>query len=417
MTDPQPSKRKKTIYRATGSMGIRSIWDWSEKAQDYIQRKTGNRYQAYIQKNGRTYSESFGSILEAGKWRTRLMVDLERMPETSPITFKGLFDVFLEFKKSNVRLTTYESYICLTRHLRKLWPLNVEDINAKTIDAWLREVKSIEYRTREKVRSTRTSYLHEVDLLKLIFGYYKEYINERFENPIRARHIKDSVFDKKRVELNKAKEKIKYISTDDIEVVISTFRGLAESKPKKKIYYVACLLQLRTGMRIGEVFSLNWEDIVWDTSSLVVSKTVQWMRLNKRATTIGDVPKNGKNRTIFLVPDILEELKNLKKFQGRNSGLVFSEDGKSVPAYSSIKHCYDQAMKKANVNHTSTHIMRHSFATHFMETTKDPVALKGILGHSNLRMTDKYAKVTDKSVLDGMRKFEEAISKKKSEKA
>lgn len=65
----------------------------------------------------------------------------------------------------------------------------------------------------------------------------------------------------------------------------------------------------------------------------------------------------------------------------------------------------------AGVNHKSTHIMRHSFATHFMETTKDPIALKGILGHSTMKMTDKYAKVTDRTVFDGMTKFKNAIEK------
>lgn len=173
------------------------------------------------------------------------------------------------------------------------------------------------------------------------------------------------------------------------------------------MYFVACLLQLRTGMRVGEVFSLDWADINWEEGTLLVCKTVQWMRTNKRLSTISDVPKNGRNRTIILLPEVLEQLKELQKFQSRTVGLIFSEDGGSAPAYSSIKHCYDQAMKKANVNHTSTHIMRHSFATHFMETTKDPIALKGILGHSNLRMTDKYAKVTNKTVFEGMKKFEE----------
>ncbi len=55
--------------------------------------------------------------------------------------------------------------------------------------------------------------------------------------------------------------------------------------------------------------------------------------------------------------------------------------------------------------------MRHSFATHFMETTKDPIALKGILGHSTMKMTDKYAKVTDRTIFDGMTKFKNAIEK------
>lgn len=46
-----------------------------------------------------------------------------------------------------------------------------------------------------------------------------------------------------------------------------------------------------------------------------------------------------------------------------------------------------------------------------METTKDPIALKGILGHSTMKITDKYAKVTDRTIFDGMTKFKNAIEK------
>ncbi|MGZ3726417.1 MAG: tyrosine-type recombinase/integrase [Pseudobdellovibrio sp.] len=411
MNHLQPQSKKKTIYRATNEVGIRSIWDWSEKAQNYIQRKSGNRFQAIIEKNSKAYSESFGSLQDALKWRTRLKVDLERIPDAKPMSFSELYNEFLKYKKSYVRLTTFESYVSLTKHIKIFWEYQVEDINSKTIDEWLREVKSTDYREKVKMRSTRFSYLHEIDLLKLIFSYYKEYFNERYENPVRARHVKDCVFDKSRQDRNKAKEHIKYISTDDIEKLIKVYKEQAELKSDKKFFYVACLLQLRTGLRIGEVFSLDWKDINWNEGTLLVCKTVQWMRINKRLSSIGDIPKNGRNRTIHLIPEVLNELRELRNYQARISGLIFSYDGKTIPAYSSVKHSYDYAMKKAEVGYTATHIMRHSFATHFMEATSDPIALKGILGHANLKMTDKYAKVTDKTVYEGMMKFKQAISK------
>ena len=164
-------------------------------------------------------------------------------------------------------------------------------------------------------------------------------------------------------------------------------------------------------MRIGEIFALNWQDINWIDGVLEVNKTIQWMRTNARPSTIGMVPKNGRNRTIILLPEVLEELKELQKYQARITGLIFSEDGVKIPSYSCVQHQYERAMQQAGVNHKSTHIMRHSFATHFMETTKDPIALKGILGHSTLKMTDKYAKVTDRTVFEGMEKFKTAIGK------
>ncbi len=402
---------RKTIYRATNEAGVRSIWNWSDKLQDYVQRKSGNKFQANIEKNGRSFSESFGTIQEAVKWRIRLKIDFDRAPDVRPMTFRNVFNDFYEHKKSTLRVSTLESYKSLTKHFEMFWEVDVQDINSKIIDEWLRLVKSEEYRLKHKVKSVRLSYLHEVDLLSLVFKYYKEYFNERFENPVRERHRKDAIIDRAKYEQKKAKEKIKYIASEDIEKLLVTFSELAKQKPAKKIYFASCLTQLRTGMRIGEIFALSWQDIDWSSGILEINKTVQWMRTNVRPSTISMVPKNGRNRTVVLLPEVLQELRKLQKQQARITGLIFSDDGIKIPSYSCVQHQYERAMRHANVNHKSTHIMRHSFATHFMETTKDPIALKGILGHSTMKMTDKYAKVTDRTIFEGMTKFKNAIEK------
>ncbi len=159
------------------------------------------------------------------------------------------------------------------------------------------------------------------------------------------------------------------------------------------------------------IIALSWQDIDWSNGVLEVNKTIQWMRTNTRPSAISMVPKNGRNRTVVLLPEVLQELRELQMHQARITGFIFSEEGIKIPSYSCVQHQYERAMKHASVNHKSTHIMRHSSATHFMETTKDPIALKGILGHSTMKMTDKYAKVTDRTIFDGMTKFKNAIEK------
>jgi integrase len=204
---------------------------------------------------------------------------------------------------------------------------------------------------------------------------------------------------------------LKFITTTDIEKVIDVFKNYSIIKPQYHFYFVGCLLQLRTGLRIGETYALNWQDIDWQNGYLLVQKTVQWQRTNKRPSQIGDVPKNCKNRTVILLPEVLDALKSLQKSQSRITGLIFSSDGIAIPSYSSIQHRYERVMKKAGVDFKSTHIMRHSFATHFLEATKDQEALQGLLGHSSSKMTSKYAKITDKTKFEGMALFQKAIQK------
>ena len=80
---------------------------------------------------------------------------------------------------------------------------------------------------------------------------------------------------------------------------------------------------------------------------------------------------------------------------GRSKGLVFSEDGLNPAPYRVIQHYYDKAFLSAGLKWRSTHILRHTFATDFLEKTGNKLALQGLLGHSSSRQTDHYAKITD----------------------
>lgn len=408
---------RKTIYRKTAMPGIRSVWDWSEKKNDYVQRASGNRYFATVEKNQKTTSESFGSIEDARKWRERIKFELERLPDVKPMIFKELLEDFFKNKNDKLQITTIESYKMQSRHFVKLLDIPVESFNSQNIDRWLVDLKSQKYRLEMKLKSTRLCFGHEVTLLKNVFAYYREYINERFENPVRRRHDSDSIIDQKRIDERKRAEKNKFISGEEIELVLSNFKAQAQLKPLKYMYYVLALMQLRTGLRVGEASALCWSDIDWDTGVVEVNKTVQWMRTAKRPSLISDKTKTGEDRIVRLLPSVLEELRNLRSLQNRiGKGLIFSEDGETIVTYRCIQHHFECAFKAANIDFRSTHILRHSFATQFLETTLNNNALKALLGHTTIKMTEKYGKTTNRLTLAGMLAFEEGLKRAKPEK-
>ena len=407
----QPQQPKKsTIYRPTNEIGIRSIWDWSEKTHDYTQRKNGSRYQAYIEKNGKTKSASFGSIHDAIKWRLKIKVELDKIPDFDYINFKTLFEAFVNHQKKHVCITTLETYFKLKRHIGYFDNFMVEDINYKTIDSWIKLVTSNEYRLKMCVKAARTSYIKEAKLLQLMFNHYREYFNGQFIQPTLKRHRKDSVFKRDVFEARRTANSERYIESDDIEKLITVFKNQSVSNPKKYFYYLSCLVQLRSGLRVGEVYALYWQDINWETGVLKIRKTVQWRGLDGRPIQIGDAPKNRRNRTIFFIPEVLQELKQMQKSQSRISGLIFSDDGVKIKSYSSILHAYNYAFEAANIKFTATHILRHSFATDFKATVADDKgALRGILGHSSEQQTAHYAKTTEKTSIEGLKQYGRAL--------
>lgn len=414
MNDLQPEK--KTIYRPTNEVGIRSIWDWSDKASNYVKRSRGNRFQAYIEKNKKTRSASFSSIEEAVRWRLRLQADFDRLPDFDPLNFQQLVKKFLEKKKQNICITTFESYQSLTKHLKFFNSFMVEDINSKTVDRWLELVTSTKYRETEHVKPVRFSYMKELEVLTLIFTFYREYINEKFTQPILNRHFDDSIFKRDVYEKRKLDSQLRYIDGPEIERLLSVFANQVSSKPDKHLYYVSCLMQLRTGMRIGEVSAIRWEEIDWNSGHFTIDKTIWWGRSKKRPSIVGSAPKNRKGRVILLSPEVLLELRKLQKHQSRIHGLIFSSDGTKINGYSSILHHYNYAMAEAKVDFTATHIMRHTFATDFRASGFDRGgALQGIMGHSSEKMTAKYAKITDPTVLRGLQEYGESKSRNREQ--
>lgn len=409
MTDPnEATPKRKTIYRSTSAPGVRSIWDWDEKRQNHIPRRQGLRYQAHIEKNGRFRSSSFRSMEEALEWRNRTRFELEKSPLNEILSFNDLINRFLEFKASRVQISTLESYRSLSKHFAWLNTWMVEDINSHTIDRWLEQVKSESYRA--KLRSVRLSFSHEVGLLRIVFSYYREYINEKFENPVRKRHYQDCIIDLQRKKQIEAARRTHYILPTDIEKFLQVFQQQAKEQHEKRCYSVLALIQARTGLRIGEAVALNWQDIDWSLGYLEITKTVQWMRSKNRRTSISNVPKNGRFRRAKFSHEVLNELKQLREQQGRITGLIFSHDGIGIMPYRSIQYHYNGAFKQAGLPWQSTHILRHSFATHFLQVTGNALALKEILGHSELRMTEKYGKVTEEVTQAATEQFEQAVA-------
>ncbi len=416
MKESNETNPRKTIYRKTAIPGVRSVWDWSEKKNDYVQRISGNRYQATVEKNQKTTSESFGSIEDARKWRERIKFDLDRLPNVMPMTFGELLEEFFKSKSDRLQITTIESYRTQARHFEKLLDVRVEDFNSQNIDRWLTDLKSPKYRLEMKLKSTRLCFGHEVTLLKNVFAYYRDYINERFVNPVTRKHDRDSVINQKRIDERKRAEKNKFISGEEIELILSAFKAQAQLKPFKHMYYVLALMQLRTGLRVGEATALCWKDIDWDTGIIEINKTVQWMRTAKRPSQISDKTKTGEDRIVRLLPSVLDELRTLRNLQNRIGGLIFSEDGETIITYRCIQHHFECAFKAANIDFRSTHILRHSFATHFLETTLNNNALKALLGHTTIKMTEKYGKTTNRVSLAGMVAFEEGLKRTEPEK-
>ena len=145
------------------------------------------------------------------------------------------------------------------------------------------------------------------------------------------------------------------------------------------------LLSMNTGLRRGEVFHLQWEDINFHT---------------KTVTIHGGKAKNGHTRHIPLNTEALTTLENWGK---KSKGLVFpNKDGNPLD---NIKKAWSNHLKEANITNFRWHDLRHHFASRLVMAGVDLNTVRELLGHSDIKTTLRYAHLAPKHKAEAVEKI------------
>lgn len=161
---------------------------------------------------------------------------------------------------------------------------------------------------------------------------------------------------------------------------------LESKKPKLK----GIILCLYTGLRIGELLALTWDDIDFAKSILSVTKTCHDGKINGKHCLISDTPKtDNSRRNIPLSKPIITLLRAMKKQS--SCDYIIADKGKSV-FVRSYQRTFELLLKRLGIPHKGFHALRHTFATRALECGMDVKTLSEILGHKNATITlNRYA--------------------------
>ncbi len=151
-------------------------------------------------------------------------------------------------------------------------------------------------------------------------------------------------------------------------------------------------LELTTGLRLGELCALRWEDFDQSKGTLRVSRTLGG---SGDVVSVGDPKTDAGKRAIFLPQSTATVMtERLKK---KYSPWIFpSLDEPEKPvSKSSAYHRHKYFLRAAGLPDIRFHDLRHTFATHALKSGVDAKTLSGILGHTNASfMLDTYTHVT-----------------------
>lgn len=190
---------------------------------------------------------------------------------------------------------------------------------------------------------------------------------------------------------NKLSSKIKLpketVSTIKILSSIEQQRLIMFLKPQLDLQKLGILICLFTGMRLGEICGLRWEDIDFSNSLIKVRRTIQRINNENGGTSfLIDAPKTQKSLRDIPVPEFL--MRYLQEYRCVNSSAYILTGTSQFTQPRTYQNRFKAYLRGSGLSEDfHFHTLRHTFASRAIELGFDPKTLSEILGHSNVNIT------------------------------
>ena len=150
------------------------------------------------------------------------------------------------------------------------------------------------------------------------------------------------------------------------------------------------LLSLYTGIRIGELCALRWENLSIENKTLRVRETMQ--RIQSPETTeksktkiVITEPKSKCSIRDIPLPDFLLDI--VKKFQSSPKAFVLTGERNRYVEPRTMQNRFQRYVRESGIQQANYHSLRHTFATRCVEVGFEIKSLSEILGHANVNIT------------------------------
>ena len=145
------------------------------------------------------------------------------------------------------------------------------------------------------------------------------------------------------------------------------------------------LLLLRTGMRIGELLNIKVDDV----------------DLRQQKILIYQSEKTSVGRVVYYSEDAQQALLAWLKIRDPFKERLFYGQGKASQSlgYGAARMMFNRYLQKAELQYScyTLHCLRHTFATELLNVRMPLECLRVLLGHTNLEVTRRYARLSDKT--------------------
>ena len=286
--------------------------------------------------------------------------------------FEVVTEEWLKYKKNTVKKSTYYNYSYSVA--KYLYPSfagkNITKI--KNYNNFIEELSDT--LSPKTVRDIVTK-------LKEIINFYEEEHNTK----INVKKMSLPKINKKEIQIlsNKEKQKLE--------------KYCIEQNSLKSLGILICL---NTGLRVGEVCALRWENIDFETRRIHVEKTIEriYSKEENKTIVIIDTPKSITSvRTIPINSKLYNILKQIRG-KSKKTDFVLTGSSEHYVEPRNYQSYFKEILKRSKVKKYKFHTLRHTFATNCIEAGMDIKSLSEILGHADVSITlNIYVHSSDKA--------------------
>jgi len=286
------------------------------------------------------------------------------VPDPHRIKIKDFFDRYLQFCRDN---KTPETARCDSGRLRILQ----EFFDQRNI-IYLSEIKSllIEDFKSEKLKTSAVS----------TFNKYLELLKSALNKAMEWDLLPENTLQKMKSLKSRSAKKVRFFTKEEISEILE-----ASDEFMGKVIRIF----LYTGMRLGELVNLTWDDIDFDNRLLHIQSKEQF------------TPKSKKPRSIPINDQLYQILTSLP----RRGKYVF-DNGQDQPLYRGQVY-YDRLvtlLRRLGIK-GKVHDLRHTFASHLVMNGVNLKVVQELLGHSSITMTEIYAHLAPSSLQEAVTKL------------
>ena len=350
----------------------------SRRGENIRKRKDGRweaRYPSGVNEKGqKTYSSVYGNTYKEAKEKRNWVLQhqnsypkvLSNKPLFSDILALWIADNRIHLK--NATIYRY-SYLIETHILPELGGIQVDQITSTVINAFL--AKKLSDGRIDGRGGLSTAYVRSI---MLVINSALQFATEnRLCNPLLTQIHKPPLQSKELAVLSKDEQR-------KLESVLLT--DMNETK-------LGIYISLYTGLRIGEICALSWEDIDIANRTIYVRHTLTRIRVNENGKTVTknsiDTPKTKSSLRCIPICSTLVQVLNDYLPNVTSEYVVSNKAGFVSPR--TFEYRYKKILKESKISFINYHGLRHTFATRCIESGVDVKSLSEILGHANVSIT------------------------------